>query len=178
MFIGHVAAGYIWTKLLLKNRVFNNNDHKQQFIYFWTGILGSFFPDIDIFHFYLIDGRKHLHHSYWTHMPFFWLIALCLLLLISMIRKNKNLRNASIFFISNIFIHLLLDTVAGGIYWLYPFSKGMVTLLEVPVKSTSWIFNFVFFWTSTVEGILIILAALLCRKESFPKINQNNKSGR
>ena len=112
--------------------------------------------------------RRHLHHSYWTHTPFFWIIVFCLLLLLSKVRSNKNLRNASIFFISNVIIHLFLDTIAGGIYWLFPFSKSKFVILDVPVKSTSWIFNFVFFWTSTLEGILIIIAAIVCSKESFP----------
>ena len=169
MFIGHLPAGYICTTLLFKLKLFRNLTPKKKRIYFLVGMIGSVFPDIDIFYFYLADGKQNEHHSYWTHIPSFWLMILFSHLLLSKIMSNKRTRHLILFFISNVFIHLILDTIAGGIFWLYPFSQKMFTLLTVPVKSTSWLFNFLFYWTITIEGALILLATLVYKRKHLPK---------
>ncbi len=169
MFIGHLPAGYIWTSLLFKFKVFKNIPLKNKRSAFLAGLIGSIIPDIDILYFYLIDLRQHTHHSYWTHIPFFWLIVFSLLLLYCEIQKDNNIRVVSIVFITNVFIHLILDTIAGGIYWFSPFCKNMIVWCNVPVKSSTWIFNFLFYWTITIEGALVLIATLMYKNKHFPK---------
>lgn len=175
MFIGHLPAGYICTTLLFKLKPFRNLSRNKKRIYFLAGMIGSVFPDIDIFYFYFADGKQNVHHSYWTHIPSFWLMILCSHLLLSKIMRNKRTRDIIIFFIANVFIHLLLDTIVGGIFWLYPFSQKMFTLLTVPAKSTSWFFNFLFYWTISIEGALVLLATFVYKLNHFPRKNNGRQ---
>jgi len=59
----------------------------------------------------------------------------------------------------NAAIHLILDTIAGGIRWLWPFSEGEFTLVSVPARFSPWYLNYVFHWTFALELILVGLAA-------------------
>lgn len=152
MFIGHLPAGYILTKKLQKN--FKNPK------YLWVGLIGSIFPDIDMFWFYFIDNRQHLHHSYWTHLPFDWLVlGLLTFLLLFLLKKKQYFFAAGIFF-ANVFLHLFLDTIVGKIEWLYPFSEKSFAFFEVPSHYSFWVLNFVFHWTFLFEIFVIIWALL------------------
>ncbi len=81
MFIGHIPAGYLVSysiiKLIKNPNLSAHNTNQLLFI----GIIAAAFPDISLFYFYLIDNRQHLHHSYWTHIPFYWAIMSSLLLI-------------------------------------------------------------------------------------------------
>lgn len=157
MFIGHLPAGYILTKKLQKK-------FKMKYFLF-LGLLGSVLPDIDILYFYFIDNRQTLHHSYWIHTPFYWLvISVITFLLISILRKNKY-RIAAIIFFGNIFLHLALDTIVGKIGWLYPFLAESYYLFNVPAVYGFWVYNFVFHWTFLLEvGAIFWAVAILFKK--------------
>ena len=153
MFVGHLPASYILTKKL--QRSFNYSK------YLWIGLLGGIFPDLDIFYFYLIDYRQTLHHTYWIHTPFDWLIISIIFFTVAHLVKNKKYKMIGVLFFSNIFLHLLLDTIVGGISWLYPISNKSFFLFDVPAVHSWWIYNFIFHWTFLFEATAIIWAILL-----------------
>src|SRR3989338_5106083 len=100
MFIGHLPAGYVLTKTVQKNIKTTK--------YLFIGLIASVLPDIDILYFYLIDNRQNLHHSYWIHIPFYWLIIAVVTFAIIWLTKKKEYIIASIIFFSNIFLHLFV----------------------------------------------------------------------
>jgi len=150
MFIGHLPAGYVLTKYLQKYFKTSN--------FLLIGLFGSIVPDIDILYFYLIDHRQNLHHGYWIHIPFYWLIiAAITLAVLWLLKKNRALIAAVIFF-SNIFLHLFLDTIVGKIEWLFPFTNKAYYMFDVPAVRSFWVCNFVFHWTFLLEIGAVIWA--------------------
>ncbi len=161
MFIGHLPAGYILTDALQKK--FNLKK------YLWIGLIGSIFPDIDILYFYLIDNRQNLHHSYWTHLPFDWLIISAIAMLAIWLLKRKAYLVAALIFFSNVFLHLLLDTIVGKIEWLYPLTTASYALFEVPATHNFWVYNFLLHWTFLFEigAILWAVWVFVRNRNSF-----------
>jgi inner membrane protein len=148
MFIAHLSAGYLLTDSL--QRRFKIKD------FLLVGLVASILPDIDLFYFFFVDNRQSLHHAYWTHIPFDWLcIALVVFVSLRLFNQGKYYLAAIIFF-ANIFLHMLLDTIAGGIMWLYPFSQTELFLVTVPARFHPWYLNFVFHWTFLLEIALIV----------------------
>ncbi len=153
MFIGHLPAGYILTKSIQKKSKIKN--------YLFLGLIGSLLPDIDIFYFYFIDKRQHLHHDYWIHTPFYWLIiAFVSFGFIKLFRKPE-FKIAALIFFSNIFLHLLLDTIVGKINWLFPLTNKSIYLFNVPAIYGHWVLNFIFHWTFLFEVAVIIIALII-----------------
>lgn len=153
MFIGHLPAGYIITTSIQKKWKYKK--------YLLVGLLASIFPDIDILYFYFIDHHQTLHHSYWIHQPFWWvIISIFTALLLFLIKKGAYWMVYRIFFI-NIFLHLFLDTFVGKVEWLYPYSTRSFSFFEVSARYDWWIYNFVFHWTFLLELILIVIAVYL-----------------
>lgn len=164
MFIGHLPAGYILTKKL-QNR-FNFKK------YLWIGLVASIFPDLDIFYFYFVDNRQTLHHEYWIHLPFYWLMIAIIAFVIVGIINRKEYLIAFYFFFSNIFLHLLLDTMTGKVEWLYPFSKTAFYFFDVPTVYNFWVYNFIFHWTFLFELAFLFWAVYVFILEK----NMNEKS--
>ncbi len=156
-----MPAGYLSTKAFLRilpGRYIEKIQVKYALI---LGIVGSIFPDLDMFYFYLIDNRQHLHHGYWTHIFFFWVcVFLPLFAIFTVLKKNNFSIYLSVFSI-NVFIHLFLNTIVGKIRWLYPFSSQDFVFFHVPARYGWWIWNFVFHWTFLFEIILITGALFL-----------------
>jgi inner membrane protein len=156
MFIGHLPAGYLFTKYLQKRLSTEQ--------YLWLGLLGSVFPDFDIFYFYLIDQRQTLHHSYWTHLPFYWIILFLVTVSLLYAFKKRAYIIPAIFFYANILLHFALDTIVGKIEWLFPFSSRSLYLFEVPAIYDWWVWNFVFHWTFLFEIAVIAWAGVAVYK--------------
>lgn len=161
MFIGHIPAGYILTKTIQKK--FKTTK------YLCLGIIASIFPDIDILYFYLIDDRQTLHHSYWIHIPFYWFLIGLITLVTIWLFKKKAYYIATIIFFSNIFLHLILDTIVGKIEWLYPFTNQAYFLFDVPAVYNFWVYNFIFHWTFLFEIGVITWAIYIMIKGRFMK---------
>jgi inner membrane protein len=161
MFIGHLPAGYILTKTLQKDIKTTK--------YLFVGLVASILPDIDILYFYLIDNRQNLHHSYWMHTPYYWLIIGAITLSAIWLLKKKKYYVAAIIFFANIFLHLILDTIVGKIAWLYPFTAKAFYLFDVPAVYNFWVYNFIFHWTFLFEITLLAWAGYILIKERFLK---------
>ena len=157
MFIGHLPAGYLVTSLFLNNSKSKLSNQIYDRIW-WIGIISSVLPDFDLIYFYLIDNRQHLHHLYWTHIPFYWIFIFSFFKIVSYLLKN-NLMNLINWIIAiNIFLHLFLDTLVGKILWLYPFSNNDIVFFEVSAQYSWWVLNFILHWTFFGEIILIVIA--------------------
>jgi len=157
MFIGHLPAGYVLTKALQKR--FKTDR------YLWLGLVASILPDVDILYFYLVDNRQTLHHSYWIHIPFYWLVMAAATFLILWSLKKKDCMMAAVVFFGNILLHLILDTLVGKIQWLYPFTDKAYYLFDVPAVYGFWPYNFIFHWTFLFEvGIMIWAIILFIRR--------------
>jgi len=160
MFIAHLPAGYLWTRFIVRKRRLAEVPSPRYRLLMTLGLIGSLLPDVDMLYFYLIDNRQHLHHGYWTHIPVYWLVLFGATLLIGRLLRKPLVSPAAIVLFSNVFIHLGLDTIAGKVRWLAPFSNRDFVLAEVPARYGWWVWNFVFHWTFLLE-ITILVAALV-----------------
>ena len=162
MFIAHLPAGYIFTKILQKRWKVKR--------YLGWGLLGSVFPDFDLLYFYLIDGRQTLHHEYWIHIPFYWLLVACVVYALIYASGRKKYLLPATFFLLGILLHLILDTVVGHILWLYPFTDRAFYLFEVPAVHEFWVYNFIFHWTFLFEIIILLWALILLFRPRFSRV--------
>ena len=62
-------------------------------------------------------------------------------------------------FLSLVFLHLVLDTVSGGIAWLYPYDAGSIVLIDVPARFDWWVWNFILHWSFLPEIAIVFWAA-------------------
>ncbi len=155
MFIAHLPAGYLLSKCFNKKAAGKLLSWKAIVS---LGLAGSIFPDLDLFYFYFIDERQHQHHSYWTHIPYFWALIYLSALVLSRIINSKKIACIATVLFSGIMLHLILDTIAGGIRWFYPTNSQYVILVEVLPQYRWWVLNFILHWTFVLE-ITITLAA-------------------
>ncbi|WP_166418827.1 metal-dependent hydrolase [Cochlodiniinecator piscidefendens] len=148
MFIGHLPAGYILSGASNPN-------------WRWVlpaALLGSILPDFDLIFFYFVDNRSIHHHHYWVHIPAFWaLIAMFALPLLAW----RGWFGTGLIFFAAIFLHLLLDTIVGGIQWAAPFSDHLYRFTEVPARYGNWVLSFVLHWTFLLELVVWGLALFL-----------------
>lgn len=155
MFIAHVPAGYLVTRYL------QSRTHNYSRVVLWVGLVASIFPDVDLAWFYLVDDRKTLHHHYYTHIPLTWiilgLVSYCMLRIFNKQSYYVVLLAAFV----NVMLHMVLDSVAASIRWLYPFSEYEVNLVHIPARHSWWVYNFIFHWTFVVELLIIAAAGIV-----------------
>lgn len=151
MIVAHLPAGYILARATQNPRG----------VLLWAALTGSVFPDLDMFWFHLVDQGAIHHHRYWMHAPGFWFVIGA----VAMVTLRGTRRAIAATFITSIFIHLVLDTLVGGIMWLWPVSTHLFTLTIVPATQSHWVLSFMVHWTFLAELLLIaVAAALLIRK--------------
>lgn len=176
MFIGHLPAGYIFSKLLFP---YLGHRHSTAKAFLWAGMLGSIAPDFDIFYFYLIDQRQHNHHTYFTHFPIVWAGLLLVSIVWRYCLPKSGLGTLATVFSLNGLIHMCLDTIVGRIWWLAPFIDQPFWLFTVPALYKPWWLNFVFHWSFFLEIAIVWVAALLlhrnCAWKSAPCIGKSNQ---
>jgi len=150
MFIAHIPIGLALGRLITKRSL--------TFPVIAVAIFGAIFPDLDLIRFYLFDNHQRHHHDYWTHIPGVWVLMMLGWLCLTKFLKRPFGRLALVFFTA-ILSHLLLDTMAGAIEWLWPFSDRGFHIVTVPATHAKWYLSFLTHWTFALE-ILISLSAL------------------
>ena len=160
MLIAHMPAGYLVSRLIADKAA---TTAKEARIIICCGLFASILPDLDLFYFYLIDNRQNLHHSYWPHIPLYWLALFPFAYLAT--KKWRTIKLATLTAFANLFVHLLLDSVAGGIHWGYPITKNLYHLITVPSQYSHWIVNFVLHWSFLIEILIISMAAVRLKKQ-------------
>lgn len=151
MFIGHMPGAYILAKKILKQQ--SNR------VLILLACIAGVLPDIDILYFYLIDNRQHTHHSYWTHMPLFWMVVYAGLYLLAKVVGRGDYARPIMIMASCTFLHLVLDSIVGKIAWFYPLSDTYYHLFHVPSVYSWWVANYLLHWTFLFEIGLCIAAA-------------------
>ena len=151
MFIAHLPAGYLLSRGLLSRFSEGRlNPHQQRTLMF-AGLIASVLPDVDWLYYYLFSHQNRAHHTYWTHVPLFWLTFGLLAYLLNRL-ANHPLWNRIVFFIvSNALLHLLLDTVAGKIRWLYPWSSQWFQIIAIPHSRSGGVMNYLTQWMMLLE---------------------------
>jgi len=164
MIIAHIPAGYLVSKSIA---LFNNQNRN---LYIAAGILGSVAPDIDVIYFYQYTDRTVNHHYFWSHIPHYWMVIAGYSLFLLMLTSRRFFL-AGIIFFSNIFLHLFLDTVVGGIAWRYPKDDTLIRFIDVPATLNpteiyeyglpGWLLNLMNHWTFQIEIAIVFTAALV-----------------
>lgn len=121
-----------------------------------VALIGAVLPDLDMIWFHFVDNGAIHHHRYWVHVPAFWLAIAAVALPLAW--WTGYLRSALVFFAA-ILIHMILDSIGGGILWAAPFSDHLYSLAIVPAAYDHWIVSFILHWTFLAE-LAIWLAAL------------------
>lgn len=153
MFIAHLPAGYLLTRRIVGTR------QGLRRAAFATGLTFSVLPDFDLLYFYLIDGRRTLHHDYWTHTPLFWLaVAATMALALRLAGKRQYLILVWVA-LANVLLHLLLDSIAADIRWFHPVLETRFNLVEIPARFQPWYLNFILHWTFAAEVAICAAAA-------------------
>lgn len=158
MIIGHLPFGYLVSKLLSKS-VDGSKINLRLFIIF--GIAGAVAPDIDMFYFYLIDNRQQHHHSYWPHFPIVWVSLLLVCAIWYQVVLNKIKAVFGLIFSFCGFLHMLLDSIVGDIWWFAPFIDKSYSLFTVPALYKPWWLNFIFHWSFLLELVILFMAIIL-----------------
>jgi len=157
MFIAHMPAGFLLSRYLLKNE----RDEPSYIKYLLIGLIASIAPDFDLAYFHLIDARQHPHHSYWTHIPIFW-VGIYTLLVYPVYKwlGRTGFKLLSMFLLCGL-LHMSLDSVASGIKWLYPIDKSYFGLWRIPSVHDWWVANYLFHWTFFIEMVICSIAGVV-----------------
>ena len=158
MFFGHLPAGYVANDLLQRT-CWRKLDRAERRLTTWVMLAGSLAPDFDLIYFYLFDGRGHNHHASWPQVPIVWLGIGASLALVGWLLKSRRILLVTAALTITIFLHLLLDTIAGGIAWWFPWSERLVVWFHVPAVHHPWYWNFFLHWTFLLEIAVILWAA-------------------
>jgi inner membrane protein len=128
-----------------------------------VALVGAVLPDFDMLWFYFVDDRAFHHHRYWVHIPAFWLAVAALTLPLAW--WAGHVRTAAVFFAA-ILMHLVLDSIGGGILWGAPLSDRLFEMVTVPAAHGHWITSFVLHWTFLAELAVWAAATLLWLKRA------------
>ena len=120
-----------------------------------AALVGAMLPDADMLWFQFVDAGSVHHHMYWPHIPLIW--AGIAVVTLPVLRAFGLLLPGLVFFAA-ILLHLLLDTIAGGILWGYPVTRELVTLVTVPATQSHWVLSFILHWTFLLEIAVWVLA--------------------
>jgi inner membrane protein len=162
MFIGHLPARYVAAKLLLKQFADAGVATK---LFVLVGVLGAIAPDFDMFYFYLIDNRQNHHHTYWPHSPALWLAILVTSSIWFKFAHKKSGAALALIFSINGFIHMLLDSIVGDIWWLAPVIDQPYALFTVEAVYKPWWLNFILHWSFALEILVFFWAIYLWRSK-------------
>lgn len=157
MILAHLPSGYVLARLAGQPRG----------LPLMATLAGAVFPDLDLIWFYLIDDRAFHHHRYWVHAPGFWLIVAALALPLIRRFAPRFVLPAALF-LAGVLLHIVLDTLAGSIMWLWPFSDRLYALVEVPATRSHWVLSFLTHWSVLAEMALILGAVVLWLRRPKP----------
>jgi inner membrane protein len=158
MLIAHLPAGYLLGRALNRRR---GNVMA-------AALLGAIIPDFDMIWFHLVDHGAVHHHKYWPHIPAFWIVAGGVLLMSLWVAKSRHLTVATVG-LASVMIHLVLDTLGGGIMWAWPLSDHLYAAVTVPATQSHWILSFMLHWTFLAEiAICLVALVLFLRVDRIP----------
>lgn len=129
---GHIAGAYLTTSamLILINPAVTPD---QLVVLLWIGIFFGFAPDLDFFYGFIT--RKTLtpsegsfdHRAFLSHAPLLWLIAG---ILTAFIAQDPFWKVVGLLIWMGSWTHFILDSIEGGIMWLWPINKKHYALVS------------------------------------------------
>lgn len=152
MFFAHLPAGYLVGRALLHRCPVAHPK--------WVlaaGMAGGVWPDIDLLYLYLLDPTPQHHHTYWTHLPIAWL-GIASMAWIASRERSPAFRLPLAACLLGWASHLLLDSVTGDIWWLYPLIDQPYSLAHVEAIYQPWWMNFLLHWSMAIELAIIAFA--------------------
>jgi inner membrane protein len=167
MIIGHIPAGYVISKLLFPRFASRDATWKP---FLWAGVLGAYVPDLDMLYFHLVDHRQHHHHTYWIHFPIVWASLLLVSVIWLYADRARNSSILAIIFSLNGFIHMLLDSIVGDIWWFAPFVDKPFAFFTVPALYKPWWLNFLLHWSFALELAVVVWAVYLWCRSPTPSV--------
>lgn len=162
MITAHLPAGYIGAKLLAPRLGVSGRAFRP---FLLAGLLGAVAPDFDLVYYFLIDQHQHHHHTLWPHFPIVWVSLLLLSVLWFRAGHGRSVAALAVIFSVNGLVHMVLDTVAGNIWWLMPFVNKPFVLFTVPPRYSPWWLSFILHWTFLFELAVIGWAVYLWRRK-------------
>lgn len=154
MFIAHLPAGYLCARGLARCAGVAATPAMTL-----VGMVGGIFPDIDLFYRAFFASHRIHHHRYPTHLPLVWLAATIVVALL--LRAGHPIRRYAAIFLLAVWGHLLLDSVAGDIWWRWPWLDLPFSLVRIPAIHSRWWLNYLLHWTAVLEFGLVGIAAYL-----------------
>lgn len=152
MFFAHLPAGY------LVSRWVKPREQKTHLIAaLAAGMIGAVFPDIDLLYLHLLDATPQHHHTYWTHLPLAWLCGGAFIWIAAR-HRSRAFRQTLMAFLLGWLSHLLLDSITGDIWWLYPIIDKPYSLTHIDTLYQPWWMNFVLHWSMAMEVAIIAFA--------------------
>ena len=167
MFIAHIPIG-----LCLARWVSRRPLTKQLAL---IAACGAILPNLDLLRFYLLDNGQIHHHAYWTHLPAYWAVFMGLSILGFKLLKKPIPIELTVFLLA-IFSHLVLDSVAGDIRWLWPVSDRGYPFVVVPSTHAKWYMSFLQHWTFKVEIFISLLALFMAGWKHGYKSQKNTRA--
>lgn len=128
MIFAHLPAGYLIARFAYRRL---GCDAVSRAAFVLAGLVGAVAPDFDFAYFFLVDGRQHHHHTYFTHFPVFWGALIIVFVIWFCMTRYRFVPALALIFACNGFVHLLLDSIAGGIAWLAPWSGYLYSLSDL-----------------------------------------------
>jgi peptidoglycan LD-endopeptidase LytH len=155
MFFAHLPAGY------LVGRVAAAHAPEIRGAGILTAAMaGGIFPDLDLLYLYLLDTTPQHHHTYWTHLPIAW-FGVGLFAAVAVRYRSRAFRLGMLAFMLAWGSHLLMDTVTGDVWWLYPWIDQPFSLVKIEAQYQPWWMNFLLHWTILIELTILSAAAWL-----------------
>jgi membrane-bound metal-dependent hydrolase YbcI (DUF457 family) len=162
MFIAHMPAAY-----LLGAVVARRWPHAITPAAWAALLLGSVAPDFDLLYFYAFSNHAINHHSYPPHLPIVWVASWALVSLI-LWRAPKAWRVVWAMFCIGGLLHLALDTIAGGIRWLWPWTDTPYVLMVLPRRFDNIWLNRLSHPSIALEAMIVWLSVRTWRRRSTP----------
>jgi inner membrane protein len=69
---------------------------------------------------------------------------------------------------ANLMLHMVLDSIAASIHWLYPLVDLEINLVKVPARYSWWVWNFFLHWTFFIEIQTIVAALIVWKRTAKP----------
>lgn len=174
MFIAHLPAGYLAARAVAAGCKRYMPGFRWP-VLLATALFFSVLPDFDLLWFYWVDNRQVLHHRYYTHLPVFWLVLLVPSLIFMLAARCWLLAVYTFTALFSVLTHQFLDTISGGIKWLWPMANDWTRWFTVPAIYDEWIVNFIFHWTFLLELGICLIAVFVWRQPMVASRKRNTR---
>lgn len=169
MFIAHLPVAYLASRALAKRGAGSSAEGRRLI---GLGMAAGLAPDLDLLWFFLVDQRRQVHHNYLPHLPAFAIACIAAAALaLAMARARRETWLALAAAGLNWMLHLVLDTVAGGVQWLWPLSRHELVLSHVEARYQPWYLNFLLHWTFALELALVTVALWTWKRRRTPPVS-------